>query len=722
MRNLIFIILLAGVILFWFTQDAVLSPPKTLSIANSTTRKVQILDRQLIPLTITYQNDWNLHDYISLHEIPDMLQQIIILAEDKRFFEHNGPDWQARSSATLQNIMALQVVRGASTITEQVVRMLNPRPRTFWSRWLEGFEARQLESKFSKAEIIEFYLNQVPYASNRRGVVQAARHYFDRDLETLSLKEMLALATLIRAPGRLDLYRNTKDIETPIQNLAKRLLKLNIISQIDYENILTASLQLNDSNIAVQATHFVNYIHRTQPVQTLHIAGRLVSTLDTNIQLAAQKILDQQVKNLPSVKHGAVLIVEQQTGEVLAWVNTGKPSVQQPGSQIDAITTPRQPGSTLKPFLYALALEHGWTAATLIDDAPLAEAVGTGLHSYNNYSRRYYGTLSLREALGNSLNIPAIRTIQFLGTEAFLHRLHQLGMSSLTAEADHYGDGLALGNGAVTLLELVQAYTVLANQGSFRALKVLRDQPASDSETILSSQISSIIADILSDPEARRLEFGNGLRLPVQTAIKTGTSSDYRDAWTVGFNYKYTVGVWLGNLDQQPMSQVSGASGPALTLRAIFAELNRYEDTQGLYLDPSLVKVNICRDTGQRAVDNCPSRVEWFVPGTEPKLKKPIQQIVQPLHLRQPTHNLNLAMDPRIPDEYEAFTLILSDTELEADLIEWLIDDEVVGISEIEVRQFSWLVTRGKHTAQVRILSYDSEDVQVTPKVPFYVK
>ncbi len=723
MRNIIFISLLAGVGLFWKTQTDLVLPPTTLSITDSIVNKVQILDRKSIPLTITYQNTWNLQDYIPLHEIPTILQQVIVLAEDKRFFEHHGPDWQARWSAILQNIKALRVVRGASTITEQVVRMLNPRPRTFWSRWLEGFEAYRLESKFSKAEILEFYLNQVPYASQRRGVVQAARHYFDRDLETLDLKEMLALATLIRAPGRLDLRKDIKNIEVPIKQLSSRLLQLNFITKIDHENLLTTPIQLHNSNILVQATHFVNYINRTQPVSTLQTAGRLVSTLDANIQLATQKILDQRVQNLTSVKHGAVLVVNHQNNEVLAWVNAGKPSIQKPGSKIDAITTPRQPGSTLKPFLYALALEQGWTAATLINDSPLAEAVGTGMHNYQNYSRSYYGILPLREALGNSLNIPAIRTIQFVGVEAFLQRLHKLGMDSLTAESEHYGDGLALGNGAVTLFELVQAYNVLANQGIFQPMKVLRDSPTVDSRIVFSSQISSIIADILSDPKARQLEFGNGLRLPVQTAIKTGTSSDYRDAWIIGFNYKYTVGVWLGNLNQQPMSQISGASGASLILRAVFAELNRYADTQALYMDSNLIKVNICRNTGLYVTDDCHSRIEWFIPGTEPKINQLMPAtIAKSLRLKQPTYNLQIAMDPRIPDEYEAFTLMLSEIELEADAIEWIIDDEVVATTEIQVRKFLWPVSRGKHTAQARILSYDSDDILVTPQVPFYVK
>jgi penicillin-binding protein 1C len=712
MRKFIWItLLLAGGVLFWKTFTGLAPPPETLSLADTTVRKVQILDRHATPLSITYQNDWNIHDVVPLHEIPEILQQIFILAEDKRFYEHNGPDWQARWHAIWQNIRALRLVRGASTISEQTVRILHPRPRTFWSRWLEGFEATRLEARFSKADILEFYLNQVPYASQRRGIVQAARYYFDRDLDTLNIKEMMALAVLIRSPSRLDLRRGTTEIEAPIARLAERLLALGIITEADYQ---TMPLHLHDSQLPVQATHFVNYMLQT--AQHLQSKGRLHTTLDASIQSTVQKILEQRVQDLRSknVNNGAVLVVDHQTQEVLAWVCTG--------SQIDAITTPRQPGSTLKPFLYALALEKGWTAATLIDDTPLAEAVGTGMHSFRNYSRHYYGPLRLRDALGNSLNIPAIRTIQFVGTEPFLQRLRQLGLSSLTAHPDYYGDGLALGNGGVTLFELVQAYTSLANQGRFHPLKVLSNAPSASKLQIFSPEVTSIIADILSDPDARSNEFGRGtlLRFPIQTAVKTGTSTDYRDAWAVGFNHRYTVGIWLGNLDQQPMSHVSGASGPALVLRAVFAELNRYEETQPLYLSPQLLKVNICRSTGQRATGDCPSRVEWFIAGTEPGPSKAIER--KPLRLRQPTHGLQLAMDPRIPDEYEAFALRLSDTPLEADLIEWLIDGEVIGTTFPEERQFLWPVERGTHLAQARVWLRSSEKPLATPIVKFYVK
>jgi penicillin-binding protein 1C len=218
---------------------------------------------------------------------------------------------------------------------------------------------------------------------------------------------------------------------------------------------------------------------------------------------------------------------------------------------MDAVLIPRQPGSALKPFLYALALERGWTAATLIEDSPLSAPVGAGLHPYHNYSRKYYGPVRLRAALGNSLNTPALRTLRHIGTDRFLARLRRLGFESLRQHPDYYGDGLALGNGEVTLYELVRAYTVLANRGRRLPLRVTMAPGADDRSApsqVFPDDTTSLIGDILSDPGARSLEFGHGgmLRMPVQTAVKTGTSNDYRDAWALGYNSRFTGGIWMG--------------------------------------------------------------------------------------------------------------------------------------------------------------------------------
>jgi penicillin-binding protein 1C len=733
MRKLLYrtVILLSFIILLVVGKTLFdLAPvPKTLSVTETTVRKHQVLDRHDNPLTITYQNDWNLHDIRPLHRIPEILQKIFILSEDKRFYEHQGADWSARVHAVWQDLRAFRIVRGASTITEQVVRMIYPRPRTFWSRWVEGFDALRLQWYYSKADILEFYLNQVPYANQRRGVVQAARYYFDRDLETLNVKEMMALAILVRSPSRLDLKRGTASVERLTRHLARRLLRHQVISSVDHDSLAKLPLQLKESELSLNATHFVNYLYTTQPIDSLQQQGQLHTTLDTRLQTMVQKILDQRLAGLKNqnVNNGAVLVIDHSRGEILAWVNAGS-ATGVPHSYIDAVMTVRQPGSALKPFLYALALEKGWTAATLINDAPLAEAVGTGIHSYRNYSRQYYGAVRLRDALGNSLNIPAIRTIQFVGIEDFLERLRQLGMHSLNAHPDFYGDGLALGNGGVTLFELVQAYTTLANQGKFRPLRTLRNARPVTEQSVFSPEIASIISDILSDPDARRLEFGQGtlLRLPVQTAVKTGTSTNYRDAWAMGFNHHYTVGVWLGNLDDQAMSQVSGATGAALILRSVFAELNRFEETRPLYLNPQLTQATICRVTGKQTDGQCPSYNELFIAGTEPtqELVKAVPTETS-LYLRQPNQGLQLAMDPRIPDDHEAFKMVLSDLPLaEEDTIEWVVDDQVIGTTSAKIRYFLWYLSRGAHIAQARVQQKEklSESVLTTPAVEFYVK
>jgi penicillin-binding protein 1C len=709
----------------WKTHADLLPLPASLSPDGSNVRKVQVLDRNYVPLTVTYQNRWNIHDHLFLHDIPQLLQQALVVSEDQRFYRHKGVDWPARLHAILQNVKALDSIRGASTISEQVIRMWHPRARTLWSRWLEGFEAGRLERKFSKSEIFEFYLNQVPYAGRRRGVVQAARDFFDRDPDTLSAKEMLALVVMVRAPTRLDVRKNPKRLLRSIEQLADRLLKCGIIDQGQSRTIRTADLKSRAAVLPVRAEHFVQYVYQLQRPADRRGKGRLRTTLDAGLQHIVQTILDNRLKDIADrgAKNGAVLIVDHRQNEILAWVNGGACLEDVPASWIDAVTTPRQPGSTLKPLLYALALEKGWTAATLVDDSPLSESVGRGLHSYHNYSRIHYGPLRVRLALGNSLNIPAVRAVQFVGVDEFLARLHELGIRSLQQHPDYYGDGLALGNGEITLLELVRAYTVLARRGTHRRLKFfMTEEPRlEEARRIFSAEIASLIGNILSDPEARRLEFGNGslLRFPVQTAVKTGTSSDYRDAWAVGFNHGFTVGVWIGNLDHAATDGITGAGGPALVLRSVLAELNRHQDTRPLYLSPRLVKAEICRDTGLQADGHCASLSEWFVPATEPKTETVSLKDVKPVYLRHPTQGMQLAMDPRIPDDQEAFAFKLANLPQRTP-VEWYVDGRLAGSTS--GGEYLWPLQRGAHSVRARMWPANSGSFKETPEVSFIVK
>jgi penicillin-binding protein 1C len=696
-------------------------PPRLPEIHESSAEP-RYLDRHGVPLTVSYQDPWNVHDRVELDEIPERLELAFLAAEDKRFFEHSGADWYARLSAVVQNVAALKAVRGASTITEQVIRMIHPRPRTLWSRWLEGFEAHRLEKRYSKERILQFYVNQVPYARNRRGVKQAAREYFDRDLDTLNTKEMLALAVMVRSPSRLDLHKGTKAIEPPIERLSEQLVASGMMTEAEVAPISRERLRVTPATLEVDAAHFVRFARKKGA------PGSLVqTTLDGSLQERVRRVLEQRIEDLrrKDVSDGAALIVDHRTNEILAWVNAG--GFDQPeGGQIDMVTTPRQPGSTLKPFVYALALEKGWTAATIIDDAPLKEAVGNGLHAFRNYSRHYYGPIRLREALGNSLNVPAIEAVRFTGRGELLERLHELGIESLHEHPDFYGDGLALGNGEITLFELVSAYAVLARGGTYQPLKATKnDALVLERRSVFTPAVSSVIADILSDPDARAREFGTSsvLSLPRQTAVKTGTSNDYRDAWVVGFSDRYTVGVWMGNLDRRPMREVTGSVGPALVLRSIFSELHRHREAGPLYLSRRLRQTSICRETGLLPTNACPIATEWFRPGQAPTRTCRLHRAGVRLqarnettmpHIVQPSPGLHLAMDPRIPDELERFELALDATPADA-RVEWYVNDA-------RVDSPLWPLSRGRHVARARVWLEGADAPQWTDPVAFMVK
>ena len=696
----------------------------SLAIRNMVTpgERFAVLDRQGEPLGISFQTRFNMMDVQPLHQMPDILRRAFVTSEDRRFFEHNGIDWRARLAAAWQDMRSSRAKRGASTISEQVVRIVNPRPRTLWSRWVEGFEAMLLERKYSKGEILEFYLNQVPYAANRRGVAQAARYYFNRDLHTLAEKEMLALAVLPRAPSALDLYNHPTAIEPALKRLSQAMEQRGELPKGETEKLASQRLALEPSSKPPSATHFINFIRETVSYR-LSDNGVLLTTLDGNLQQKAQTLLDERVKSLQRKRlhNGAVLVVDHTTGEIMAWAVAGAADSknQTPGSAIDAVRSPRQPGSSMKPFLYTLALEQGWSPATELDDAPMAEAIGTGLHDFHNYSHTFYGKISLREALGNSLNIPALETIDFVTPQRYLDTLHELGFTSLTQPAEFYKDGLALGNGEVTLFEMVQGFSALANHGITRPLTPLPQAPfARESRRVFSDEASSLIGNILSDPYARRREFGVAsiLNLPTQTAVKTGTSTDYRDAWVLGYDAHFTVGVWFGNLDQEPMDGITGSTGPALLLRSIFSELAAREQPKPLYLSPKLVQMEICSDYGNRS-RNCFPRTEYFMPGSAAPLPRQ-KQAPNGIALLRPTEGLQIAYDPRIPSNAQAFEFVASGVAATSQ-VEWVLNGK--SISKTQGGHLVWPVERGRYTLLAQELGR-SDTVVSAMTVHFSVK
>jgi penicillin-binding protein 1C len=702
-------------IVVWLTYSQMHEPPRGLTSLVQQLKKPHFVDRNGVVLNTTYTNRYNVTDLIELSALPKLFIDALLLSEDQNFYEHSGVDWPARFRAVWQNIKAHKQVRGASTITEQVIKIIYPRERTLWAKWLEGFEAYALQQRFSKEEILTFYINQIPYGANRKGVKQAATYYFGRAIETLNEKEMLALVVMIRSPRWYHPFRHPKRTEKKILQLAQRLYEQKKITALQYKSIATTTLYPSTFKQEVNAQHFIAFVNSQLNVAQKR-APIIKTTLDASLQTFVQQTLNTKVTalNHKNVHNGAAIIIDHQSNEVLAWAVAYAGESDKAFNHYDPLLVPRQPGSTLKPFLYALALEKGWEATLLINDAPLSEGVGLGIHSYHNYSNCYYGPITLREALGNSLNIPAIKTVQFVGVVPFLKLLHELGISTLTQHPNYYGDGIALGNAEVTLYELARAYNVLANMGIYTPLQVLQEHQKENQKRVIQERVASLIGNILSDPTAREKEFGRHsiLNLPHQTAIKTGTSSDYRDAWTLGYDDRYTIGVWFGNLDYESMKNITGSSGAAHVLKTLFTHLSKNRESRALFLSPELTKKRLCIKKSN--TDSQCSMIDEF-------LLHDTNHSIQPqppsLKIISPTKNLIFAKDPRIPDAMEYYTFRVT-LPKKSRKIEWYLNNTLTATTTNP--SLEWAVTRGDYDLHVKVFLEDEE--RMSERVHFSVK
>ena len=671
----------------------------------------QFLAADGTPLSYSYRGTLNANATLPLWQVPPLLRQAFVSSEDKRFWRHGGADWVARFDALWDNLRAGHVVRGASTIGEQVVRILHPRPRGYWSHWMAGFDATRLLRSFGHAQVLEFYLNQVPYGARRRGVVQAARYYFGRDPGALDPAEQLALAVLVRSPSRYDPRRHPRALRRAVDQLAGRMQAAGTLSAVQADAARQAPITPGRQTLALDAGAFV--VHAASRARALGRDAPIQrTTLDAPLQRFVQDALTRRRRLLAArgVANAAALVVDNRSGAVLAWA-----VAPQDGSfALDPVLSPRQPGSTLKPFVYGLAMQDlGWQPDTLLLDTPLAETVGPGVHRYRNYSGRNYGRVSLRYALANSLNIPAVRTAQAVGIGPIVDLLQQLGFRSLRRGADYYGPAIVLGDGAVSLYELVQGYATLARRGRWLPLHVLAGLPRPQPVPLLSPEVSSVLASILSDPDARAAEFGadSVLDLPYPTAVKTGTSSDYRDTWTVGFDSRYTVGVWMGRLAGGSTDGLTGSSGPAPVLREIFARLRRDAPYAGLWQDARLRLVPTCEWIGPPP---CVRREDWRLPGASvaAPARTPTPAIARPLP------GETLALDPRLPRQAQVYRFAIDLAGSVPRRVEWLLDGrDLPGGGD----SMDWRITAGAHRLQARVWLRGAEAPRELGPVDFRV-
>lgn len=515
---------------------------------------------------------------VSIDEVPARLVQAVLAAEDKRFFAHGGVDCLAAGRALWNAALGRTPRSGASTITQQLVKIAQPRPRTWRTKLIEAAYAMRLEQRWSKRQILEAYLNRLDFGHLNIGINSAAGFYFGKPLADLTEAEAAFLAGLPKNPTLLNPHRHRAAAFRRQQTVLRRMHKAHWLAADHLSRALAEPLRLRPARRAFAAPHFVDLIRKLEPGGQ----GSVRTTLDVDLQGRVEALLRARVAALRAqhVQNGAAVVIENATGDVLALAGSEDYFATGAG-QVNGAWARRSPGSALKPFTYLLALERGATPATVIADVPALFLTSTGLYRPENFHRRCSGPVRFRMALANSLNIPAVNALSSIGGPAPLRDLLAgWGLTTLEEPAEHYGLGLTLGNAEVRLLELANAYAALARLGQFRPYR-LTETLASPHPRIAQTPITAanawLLADMLSDNEARALAFGrqSALRFDFPVACKTGTSTDFRDNCAFGYTPEFTVGVWVGNFDGSSMRDVSGVTGAAPLMHEIMEHLHR---------------------------------------------------------------------------------------------------------------------------------------------------
>jgi penicillin-binding protein 1C len=560
-----------------------------------------------------------------IREISPWMVQATLHSEDKRFYDHLGLDFLAMGRAAWDSASRGRVVSGASTLTQQTVKQVIPREggrRSLRGKLYEMVWALRLERTLSKDEILEQYLNRAPYGNQIFGVEAASRFYLGKSAQELSLSEATWLVGLPRAPTLYNPHKRPKwALEIQLQVLDK-MLERGAITQEQRDRAAAERPKLRPRGAAVLAPHFTEQALREARLPDGSLPDTVETTLWLPLQEKVEGIVAQQLDRLEDkhVTQAAVVVLDNKTGEVLAWVGSRDYFDAEHLGANDGAVALRQPGSALKPFVYGLYLERGGTPADLLHDLPTQFPTSQGVYIPQNYNRDFQGPVSLREALGNSLNVPAVEAASITGVEPLLSRLRELGFSTLTQSPEHYGLGLALGDGEVRLLDLANAYAALGRMGLWRPARFLRAQPEATARRVFSPEVSFQLLDVLTDDEARARSFGrhSALSLPYRVAVKTGTSTHYRDNWTLGTTPDYTVAVWVGNFDNSPMQNISGITGAGPILRQVFQALYPTAANQGdvpwFHPPKTLHQARVCALSGQPASHDCPTtRAEWLL-------------------------------------------------------------------------------------------------------------
>ena len=654
-------------------------------------RNGELLHRLRTDATVR-QGQW-----IALADVSPALRTALVLSEDKRFYEHSGVDWQAVSAAAWANLWNTKT-RGASTITMQLAGLIDEDlkrgsgGRSLGQKIGQTVSAQSLERAWRKDQILEAYLNLVPLRGELVGIDALSHTLFGKAAHGLDWRESAITAALVRAPNA-----------TPVRVSQRACAVLKAITPTSPSSkapdctgldlITIAALQRKAFDVSEGvAPHLARMVVRS------NTSSVVTTSLRAPLQRFAVQTLQQHLRELRGrhVEDGAVVVLDNASGEVLAWV--GSSGDLSDAADVDGVTALRQPGSTLKPFLYAQAIaQRRITAASLLDDSSAHIQTSGGLYIPQNYDHRFKGWVSARTALGASLNVPAVRTLAMVSPDAFHKQLRAVGLP-LKESGDYYGYSLALGSAEVSLHHLTNAYRSLANMGRYSPTSMTTASRLKPT-LALDPKAAFIATDILSDPLARARTFGTDSVLATRfwTAVKTGTSKDMRDNWAIGFSQAYTVGVWVGNASGAPMWDVSGTTGAAPVWAAVMNFLHKTEPSQAPPAPQGLVRAAVQFDSPSTPATEA-ARSEWFIDGTEQSQFAAVRvatgndRLKTLSRITTPASGTIIALDPDIPPARQRVSF-----SAEGHRLRWLMDGKPFASGP----SAQWLPWPGRHVVKL---------------------
>lgn len=594
---------------------------------------LHLVDRHDRPLGESLSGDARSTTWVPLAALSPDLASAAVAAEDARFFRHFGIDPLAVARAAVQNLRAGRTVSGASTLTQQLARMILADearhgtagiPRRSWIQKLrEAHLALRLERTFSKAELLEAWLNRVPVGGVAHGMAAGAERYFGVSPSRLGLAQAALLVGLPRGPSALRPDREHRAAKRRRDRVLAAMRDAGVISPARAEFATNEPVFARDPRTRPMRARLGAWVAKELHARGRPVAGEVRTTVDRQLESEVIDMIRHHIGPLRArgVKSAAVVVIDHMTDELLALVGSADESDPRWG-QVHAGFALRQPGSALKPFVYLAALRQGRTLASLAADVEQAFPDLVGAYLPRNYDHTFHGPVRYRDALAQSLNVAAVDVLRDTGLPAAAEVLENAGISTIARAPAHYGLGLVLGSLDVQLVELTEAYAVLARGGLRRPTRLLADDgPTGEAVRAFDATHAHLVADALSDGLARAPQFGAAsvLRTPYWTAVKTGTSKGYRDNFCVGFSRRYTVGVWVGDPEGRPMDHVSGVAGAGPIWRSVMDRLHRDEPSPRPEAPPGLVRAAICPLSGRAPGPHCPGhKEELFVAGTVP--------------------------------------------------------------------------------------------------------